>query len=104
MVIERFVDNVGKHRFRVKADNGQICLKSQGYASRSGSKKGIDSVKDNGGEGGSYSHYTNGIGFNLKAKNGQTIGTSPVFDNNATRDEVIAAMVADIKTASIIDI
>jgi uncharacterized protein YegP (UPF0339 family) len=44
---EIFIDNGGKHRFRLVAMNGEIILKSQGYASKATCKKGLDSINTN---------------------------------------------------------
>ena len=40
-------DAVGKFRFRLRAQNGEIIAESQGYASKEGCQKGIASVKEN---------------------------------------------------------
>ena len=42
---EIYKDRGGKHRFRLKASNGQIILASQGYSAKTGCKNGIASVK-----------------------------------------------------------
>ena len=44
---ETYTDKGGKFRFRLKASNGEIILASQGYASRSGVRTGIESVRKN---------------------------------------------------------
>lgn len=44
---ELFKDKKGNHRFRLKAANGEIIAASQGYSSKQGAKKGIDSIKKN---------------------------------------------------------
>ena len=42
---EIFKDSVGKFRFRLRAQNGEIIAESQGYGSKDGCQKGIASVK-----------------------------------------------------------
>ena len=45
--IEQYTSKGGKHYFRVKATNGQTVAASQGYASASGVRNGVASVKKN---------------------------------------------------------
>lgn len=47
--IEVYTTASGQHRFRVKAPNGQVVGASEGYASRSGLRKGVASVRANAG-------------------------------------------------------
>ncbi len=44
---EIFKDTVGKFRFRLRAQNGEIIAESQGYESKESCQKGIASVKEN---------------------------------------------------------
>lgn len=44
---EMYVDKGGAFRFRLRARNGEIIAKSQGYASKSNCKNGIESVRKN---------------------------------------------------------
>ena len=69
----------GKHRFNLKAGNGQVILTSQGYADRSGCVNGIESVRKHGVHDEMFEKKTSTDGkayFVLKASNGQVIGTS----------------------------
>ena len=43
---EIFKDAVGKFRFRLRAQNGEIIAESGAYESKEGCHKGITSVKD----------------------------------------------------------
>ena len=43
-MFELYKDKAGKHRFRLKAKNGENIIASQAYASRSTCMKGIKSV------------------------------------------------------------
>lgn len=45
--IEAYTTASGQHRFRVKSPNGQVVGVSEGYASRSGLRKGMASVRAN---------------------------------------------------------
>ncbi len=42
---ELYADKAGEFRFRLKARNGETIAASEGYASKSGCKNGIESVK-----------------------------------------------------------
>ncbi len=46
-VFEWYKDKVGKFRFRLKAANGEVIAVSEGYNSKEGCVKGIESVKMN---------------------------------------------------------
>lgn len=80
---ETFKDKSGKHRFRLKAANGETVLASQGYATRQGVMNGIKSVQVNSKK--SESFKTNAtrnkkFRFNLMAVNGRVIGTSETYN------------------------
>lgn len=42
---EVYVDKAGKHRFRLKASNGQIVAVGEAYESKANALAGIDAVK-----------------------------------------------------------
>lgn len=68
--------------FTLKAKNGQIILSSEVYNSKSAAENGITSVKKNASEDGRYERKTAKNGkfyFNLKAGNGQIIGSSQMY-------------------------
>ena len=44
---ELYTDTAGKHRFRLKASNGQIIAYGEAYESRASALKGIESVRKN---------------------------------------------------------
>ncbi len=44
---EIYKDKAGKHRFRLKAGNGQVIAVSEAYESRDSCVNGIESVKKN---------------------------------------------------------
>ena len=66
-------------RFRLKAGNGEIILASEGYVQKASAENGIASVKTNAPNDDRYERKetkSGGYLFNLKASNGQVIGTS----------------------------
>ena len=71
-----------EYHFVLKAGNGQVILSSQMYASKSGAVNGIESVKKNCGHEERWERKTAKNGkhyFNLKATNGQVIGSSQMY-------------------------
>ncbi len=78
---ETYTDKGGKYRFRLKAPNGEIILSSQGYASRSGLRNGIESVRKNCKRKACFEEKKTAAGhrFNLVASNGRVVGTSETY-------------------------
>ncbi|EDL61184.1 YegP family protein [Gimesia maris] len=75
----------GKYYFHLLANNGEIILASQMYASKSSAKKGILSVQSNATDPSRYEALVNKAGehyFVLKAKNSLVIGTSEGYANS----------------------
>ncbi|MEM0518751.1 MULTISPECIES: YegP family protein [Aequorivita] len=71
-----------KFHFVLKAANGQVILTSQMYATKASASNGIESIKKNCGKDDSFEMKTakNGkIHFNIKASNGQIIGSSQMY-------------------------
>lgn len=85
----------GEYQFVLKAGNGQTILASEGYTAKSGCLNGIDSVKKNAPEDNRYDRKTSTNGkpyFNLKASNGQIIGTSEMYESESARDNGIESV------------
>ncbi|CAM1343580.1 YegP family protein [Tenacibaculum amylolyticum] len=96
----------GDFMFNLKAGNGEIILTSQGYATKQGCKNGIDSVKTNASDEENYEKKTASNGkyyFNLKATNGQIIGTSQMYASTSGRDNGIQSVMNNAPNASVID-
>ncbi|MNL38844.1 hypothetical protein D3C87_1610840 [compost metagenome] len=82
----------GEYQFSLKAGNGQIILSSEGYTNKAGCDNGIDSVKKNASDDNRYERKTASNGkfhFNLKAGNGQIIGSSQMYESEVSRDNGI---------------
>ncbi|MDX1438949.1 MAG: YegP family protein [Rubricoccaceae bacterium] len=76
---ELYTSKNGEFRFRLKANNGQIILTSEGYKTKAAARNGITSVGKNAARGGAFETRTGKNGkhyFNLKSGNGQVIGSS----------------------------
>src|SRR5690348_12919520 len=75
----------GDFQFNLKAGNGQVILTSQGYSTKPSCENGIGSVKANSQEDSKFERNTANDGrsyFNLKAANGQIIGTSQMYESD----------------------
>ncbi len=96
----------GEFQFNLQAGNGQIILASEGYGTRAACENGIDSVKKNAPDDGRYERKTTTNGkpyFNLKAGNGQIIGTSEHYESEAARENGIASVKKNAPDATIAD-
>ena len=103
----KFVTKTGtnnQYYFSLKADNGQNILGSEGYTSKTGCNNGIESVKTNSLDDSKYEKKSSANGkhyFNLKASNGQIIGTSQMYENESGRDNGIASVKNNAPKASV---
>jgi len=105
-IFEIYKDKAGEYRFRLKASNGQIILASEGYKDRSGCNNGIESVKKNSPDDSKYERKKSVNGkhmFNLKAGNNQVIGTSELYESEASRDNGIESVKKNAPAAVVVD-
>jgi len=96
----------GDYQFNLQAANGRTILTSEGYAAKAGCKNGIESVRINAALDSRYDKKisTNSkYYFNLKAGNGEIIGTSEMYETSSSRDNGIATVKENALGASIID-
>ena len=103
---ELYQDKRGEYRFRLKASNGQNILKSEGYKAKSSCENGINSVKTNAPDDSKYERLTAKNGepfFNLKASNGQVIGTSETYSSASAMENGIASVKNNAPSASVDD-
>lgn len=85
----------GKFKFDLKAANGQVILSSQSYKAKASCMKGVNSVVVNSEEDQRFERKTAKDGspyFNLKASNGQIIGTSEMYSNTNGMENGIASV------------
>lgn len=85
----------GEFQFNLKAVNGQIILASEGYTTKVSCLNGIESVKKNSKDDSKFDKKESSNGkyyFNLKASNGQIIGTSEMYESAAGRDKGIESV------------
>jgi uncharacterized protein YegP (UPF0339 family) len=91
-------------RFRLKADNGQTILSSEGYSSKASCMNGIESVKKNASDAKRFLKTTtpnNMFRFNLTAANNQVIGTSQNYKSESGRDNGIESVKRNASKADI---
>ena len=87
----------GEFQFNLKAGNGEIILTSEGYTSKLNCQHGIESVKQNAPDDDKYDRKKSVNGkffFTLEAVNGQTIGVSEMYENEASCNNGIASVKA----------
>lgn len=90
----------------VFVDGDKTIIKSENYAQKASAKNGIESVKKNSQEDGRYELKESSNGkfyFNLKASNGQVVGTSTMFASADDREAAIATLKADAPGATVED-
>lgn len=103
---ELYNDKAGEFRFRLKAGNGQIILASEGYKAKASATNGIESTRKNAPIDGSYERKTTKSGqymFNLKATNGQVIGTSEQYKTEASMENGIESVKKNAPDAALDD-
>ncbi|TCK83393.1 YegP family protein [Albibacterium bauzanense] len=85
----------GEYQFNLKANNGQTILSSEGYTAKTSCENGIASVKKNAQDDARFERKNSSNGksyFNLKATNGQIIGTSEMYESASGRDNGIKSV------------
>jgi uncharacterized protein YegP (UPF0339 family) len=97
----------GEYQFSLKSTNGEILLSSEGYYTKSACLSGIESIRRNGIEDARFDKFHSSNGkyyFNLKASNGQIIGTSEMYGTSQALDLGIEAVKRNVVDASIEDL
>jgi uncharacterized protein YegP (UPF0339 family) len=96
----------GEFQFNLAAGNGQTILTSEGYVAKSSCENGIESVRKNSQDDSKFERKTASNGkpyFNLKATNGQIIGSSQMYENESSRDNGIASVKSNAPDATLDD-
>ncbi|PKP18404.1 MAG: hypothetical protein CVU07_02105 [Bacteroidetes bacterium HGW-Bacteroidetes-23] len=94
----------GEFQFVLKAGNGQVILASEGYTTKAACENGIESVKKNSQDDKRFDRLEAKNGkpyFNLKATNGQIIGTSEMYESVAARENGIASVAKNAPDADV---
>lgn len=96
----------GEFQFNLKATNGQVILSSEGYTTKAACLNGVDSVKRNSQEPKRFEKLTSKNGkfyFNLKATNGQIIGSSQMYEAEVSCDNGIASVAKNAPDAEVVE-
>ena len=103
---EIYKDKAGEFRFRLKAGNGQVILASEGYKAKASCANGIESVRKNSQNDDRFERKETKAGkprFNLKASNGQVIGTSETYESSKSCENGIASVAKNAPDAKVDD-
>ncbi|MEX0959946.1 MAG: YegP family protein [Burkholderiales bacterium] len=93
----------GKFVFNLKADNNQVILTSQTYASKQSALAGIESVRTNSPHDTQYARKQSSADqpyFVLNAANGEVIGSSQMYISLSSMESGIASVKENGKTAT----
>lgn len=96
----------GEFQFNLKAVNGQVILTSEGYTTKAACTNGIESVKKNSQDSSKFDKKIASNGkfyFNLKATNGQVIGTSEMYESEVSRNNGIESVTKNAPTAEVVE-
>lgn len=98
----------GEYMFNLWAVNGRIILTSETYTQKQNCIKGVESVQNHAEDDKNYEHKTakneTQYYFTLKARNGQIIGKSEMYESTAGRDNGIEAVKRDAPRAETEDL
>ena len=103
---EIYKDKKGETRFRLKSGNGQIILASEGYKRKASCMNGVESVRKNSQSDDRFERKDTKSGkfmFNLRARNGQVVGTSETYESAKSRDNGIASVAKNAPGAKVDD-
>lgn len=105
---ELYKDRADEHRFRLRAANGENVLAStEGYSSKQGAQRGIDSVKTNAPIDSRYKRKANVAGapyFLLVAGNGEELAKSETYSSTAAMENGVALIKRIAPTATVQDL
>ncbi|MCB9344354.1 MAG: YegP family protein [Lewinellaceae bacterium] len=96
----------GEFQFNLKANNGQVILSSEGYTTKAACNNGIESVRKNSANDARFERKesTNGKWyFNLKSTNGQVVGSSQMYESEASRENGIQSVMNNAPDATVDD-
>jgi hypothetical protein len=99
-------DKSEQFRFNLKASNGQVILSSEAYTTMPSCENGIASVRTNSQDDSKFDRKTDKYRnpyFNLKASNGQIIGTSEMYSGTSAMENGIASVKSNAPIATVED-
>ena len=96
----------GKFHFNFMDEDDKTILRSEQYGSKASAQNGIESVRSNAGRDDRYDFKASSSGkfyFNLKAANGQIVGTSMMYGSDAEREQAVAYVKQGAAHAGVIE-
>lgn len=96
----------GEFQFNLKAGNGQTILTSEGYTTKAACLNGVESVKVNSQDDSRFDRRRASNGkpyFNLRASNGQIIGSSEMYESAVARDSGVTSVKVNAPDAIVDD-
>ena len=96
----------GEFQFNLKATNGQVILTSEGYTTKAACLNGIESVRKNAPVEDRFEVKVAKNGkpfFNLKATNGQVIGSSQMYASERTMKQGIASVMRNAPESPVVE-
>lgn len=96
-----------EYYFRLKAGNGQIILGSEGYKTKASALNGAESVRKNAQDESKFEvkEAKNGKWhFNLKATNGQVIGSSQLYASESGMKNGMESVMKNAPGAEVVDL
>jgi hypothetical protein len=96
----------GKYYFNLQAANGEIVLASQSYTTKSSAKKGVASIRTNGGDVANFevrAAQNDQSYFVLKAANGKVIATGETYVSESNAEAAVESISALIASEQIAD-
>ena len=100
-------DAKGEFRFNLAADNGQVVLSSEGYSAKAGMLNGIESVRKHAVDEKNFEvkEASNGKHhFNLKASNGQVIGSSQMYADKSGLKTGMESVMKNAPEAELVEV
>ena len=97
----------GEFQFNLKAGNGQVILASEGYSAKASCMNGVESVRKNSQDDARFESLTASNGkfyFRLNSINGQSIGSSEMYESSTSRDNGIESVKSNAVGASVDDL
>ena len=96
----------GEFQFNLKATNGQVILSSEGYTTKTACLNGVESVRKNAASEDKFEIKVAKNGkpfFNLKASNGQVIGSSQMYASEKSLKNGIASVQKNAPEAPVVE-
>lgn len=96
----------GEYQFNLKAANGAIILTSEGYKTKASCENGIESVKKNSADDSKFDRkksINDKWYFNLKAGNGEIIGSSEMYESSHGMETGIESVKTNAPNAMIVE-